>query len=130
MSASATSTKAKPKKPTEPTFWQRHSPHGECPFSMVGAMLVHVGPFVILGVLAYFGISSTNVNPNLSIFDLRRYGVAYLVVWIPFIVLAVAALLLRWRIQPRTQGWGRRNQSLLRKKLGAGRWSGRRSDDD
>lgn len=57
-------------------------------------------------LLAYFGTNSTNVDARFSIFDLRHYGVAYLVVWLPFIALAVAALVLRWRIQPRTQGWG------------------------
>ncbi len=57
-------------------------------------------------LLAYFGTNSTNVDARFSIFDLRHYGVAYLVVWLPFIALAVAALVLRWRIQPRTRGWG------------------------
>ena len=31
--------------------------------------------------------NSANVNQNLSIFDLRHYGIAYLVAWIPFLVL-------------------------------------------
>ena len=57
-------------------------------------------------LLAYFGTNSTNVDARFSIFDLRHYGVAYLVVWCPFIALAIAALVLRWRIQPRTRGWG------------------------
>ncbi|MGH3290569.1 MAG: hypothetical protein ACRDP7_02055, partial [Trebonia sp.] len=57
-------------------------------------------------LLAYFGTNSTNVDARLSIFDLHHYGVAYLVVWLPFIALAVAALVLRWRIQPRAPGWG------------------------
>ena len=57
-------------------------------------------------LLAYFGTNSTNVDARFSIFDLRHYGIAYLVVWCPFIALAIAALVLRWRIQPRTRGWG------------------------
>jgi len=41
-------------------------------------------------LLAYFGTNSTNVDAGFSIFDLRHYGIAYLVVWLPFIALAVA----------------------------------------
>jgi hypothetical protein len=62
-------------------------------------------------LLAYFGTNSTNVDARFSIFDLRHYGIAYLVVWLPFIALAVAALVLRWRIQPRTRGWARRTDT-------------------
>jgi hypothetical protein len=73
------------------------------------AALVAIGSLLALPptlLLAYFGTNSTNVDARFSIFDLRHYGVAYLVVWLPFITLAVAALVLRWRIQPRTRGWG------------------------
>lgn len=73
------------------------------------AALVAIGSLLALPptlLLAYFGTNSTNVDARFSIFDLRHYGVAYLVVWLPFIALAVAALVLRWRIQPRTRGWG------------------------
>ncbi|HEY1628080.1 MAG TPA: hypothetical protein VGG16_30260 [Streptosporangiaceae bacterium] len=73
------------------------------------AALVAIGSLLALPpalLLAYFGTNSTNVDAHRSIFDLRHYGVAYLVVWLPFIALAVAALVLRWRIQPRTRGWG------------------------
>jgi len=72
------------------------------------AALVAIGSLLALPptlLLAYFGTNSTNVDARFSIFDLRHYGVAYLVVWLPFIALAVAALVLRWRIQPRAQGW-------------------------
>jgi len=74
------------------------------------AALVAIGSLLALPptlLLAYFGTNSTNVDARFSIFDLRHYGVAYLVVWLPFIALAVAALVLRWRIQPRTRGWSR-----------------------
>jgi hypothetical protein len=74
--------------------------------------LVAVGSLLALPptlLLTFFGTNSTNVDAHFSIFDLRHYGVAYLVVWCPFLALAIAALLLRWRIQPRTQGWGARN---------------------
>lgn len=78
----------------------------------VFAALVAIGTLLALPptlLLAFFGTNSTNVDSHFSIFDLRHYGVAYLVVWCPFLALAIAALLLRWRIQPRTQGWGARN---------------------
>jgi len=52
-------------------------------------------------LLAYFGINSTNVNSNLSIFDLRHYGITYLIVWVPFIVLVVGAGIMRYRVRPR-----------------------------
>ena len=61
-------------------------------------------------LLAYFGTNSTNVDARFSIFDLRHYGIAYLVVWCPFIALAIAALVLRWRIQPRTRDLSRQDR--------------------
>jgi hypothetical protein len=49
-------------------------------------------------LLAYFG-----VDPHVSIFNLHQYGVAYLVAWLPFIILVTGAVIIRRRIQPRTQ---------------------------
>lgn len=75
--------------------------------------LVAVGSLLALPptlLLAFFGTNSTNVDSHFSIFDLRHYGVAYLIVWCPFLALAIAALLLRFRIQPRTQGWSRQER--------------------
>lgn len=51
-------------------------------------------------LLAYFGVNSTDVHSNFSIFDLRHYGVVYLVAWVPFIALALAAAVMRHRIRP------------------------------
>lgn len=58
-------------------------------------------------LLAYFGINSTNVSSSYSIFNMRHYGVVYLVVWIPFIVLVAGAAIWRWRIRPRMPEWTR-----------------------
>lgn len=72
--------------------------------------LVTIGSLLALPatlLLGYFGTNSTNVDAHRSIFDLHHYGIAYLVAWVPFIVLAVTALVLRARIQPRTKGWSR-----------------------
>lgn len=79
----------------------------------VFAAVVAVGSLLALPpslLLAYFGTNSTNINSHRSIFDLRQYGIAYLVVWFPFIALAVAALVMRRRIQPRTHGWSRQDR--------------------
>jgi hypothetical protein len=57
MPPSATSTTPKRGAPTEPTFWQRYSPSGECPLSVAGSVFVHIGFFVLLVVLAYFGFN-------------------------------------------------------------------------
>lgn len=38
-------------------------------------------------LLAFFGISSPNVHPNDSIFDLHVYWGAYIIVWLPYILL-------------------------------------------
>lgn len=51
-------------------------------------------------LLAYFGVNSTDIHSNFSIFDLHHYGVVYLVAWVPFIVLALAAAVMRHRIRP------------------------------
>ena len=56
-------------------------------------------------LLAYFGTNSTNVNQHLSIFDVRHYGIAYLVAWLPFLALVGGAAVMRRRIQPRAPEW-------------------------
>jgi hypothetical protein len=54
-------------------------------------------------LLAYFAVSTT--TPHVSIFNLHRYGIAYLVVWLPFIALVAGALIMRRRIQPHIPEW-------------------------
>jgi hypothetical protein len=56
-------------------------------------------------LLAYFGTNSTNVNQHLSIFDVRHYGIAYLVAWLPFVALVGGAAVMRRRIQPAAPKW-------------------------
>lgn len=56
-------------------------------------------------LLAYFGTNSTDVNQHVSIFDVRHYGVAYLVAWLPFLALVGGAAVMRRRIQPRAPDW-------------------------
>jgi hypothetical protein len=51
-------------------------------------------------LLAYFGTNSTNVSQHFSIFDVRHYGIAYLVAWLPFVALVGGAAVMRRRIQP------------------------------
>ena len=56
-------------------------------------------------LLAYFGTNPTDVNQHVSIFDVRHYGVAYLVAWLPFLALVGGAAVMRRRIQPRAPEW-------------------------
>lgn len=58
-------------------------------------------------LLAYFGTNSTNVNQNLSIFDLRHYGLAYLVAWLPFLALVGGAAVMRRRVRLDAPRWRR-----------------------
>jgi hypothetical protein len=60
-------------------------------------------------LLAYFGTNSTNVNQHLSVFDVRHYGVAYLVAWLPFVALVGGAAVMRRRIQPLAPTWGEKD---------------------
>jgi hypothetical protein len=62
-------------------------------------------------LLAYFGTNSTNVNQHFSIFDVRHYGIAYLVAWLPFLALVGGAAVMRRRIQPRAPEWGEKDGS-------------------
>lgn len=69
----------------------------------VFAAVIAIGSLLALPpalLLAYFGVNSTDVNPNFSIFDLRHYGAVYLVAWVPFIALVAAAAVMRRRIRP------------------------------
>ena len=61
-------------------------------------------------LLAYFGLNS-NVNQNLSIFDMRHYWIAYLVAWIPFLVLVGGAAVMRRHIQLHRQEWHETDES-------------------
>lgn len=63
----------------------------------VGSLLAL--PAAIL--LAYFGVNSTDVDDHRSIFDLHRYGVVYLAVWLPFVALVVTTVIMRRRVRLR-----------------------------
>jgi hypothetical protein len=58
-------------------------------------------------LLAFFGVTSTDVDPTTSIIDIERYWIAYGLAWLPFAALVSVGFWLRRRI-------GRRNMSLLR----------------
>ncbi len=49
-------------------------------------------------LLSFFGVSSSDLNPRTSILDLSTYWKAYLVAWIPFVMIVVAGSLLLRRI--------------------------------
>ena len=52
-------------------------------------------------VLAFFGVSSNDVDSRLSLFDVHRYWPAYVLAWVPFTTLLVVGLLLRRRVRAR-----------------------------
>jgi hypothetical protein len=56
-------------------------------------------------LLAFFGINSTDVNDHSSIFNLSRYGVVYLAVWVPFIALVVVTAIMRRRVRLHMPDW-------------------------
>jgi hypothetical protein len=48
-------------------------------------------------LLAFFGVNSSDVDPNRSILDVHDYGVAYVIAWLPFLLLIAAGLVARHR---------------------------------
>lgn len=52
-------------------------------------------------LLSFFGVNSTDVDPRYSILDLHRYGAAWALAWLPFLVLAAVGLVARRRISLR-----------------------------
>ncbi|WP_247700706.1 hypothetical protein [Streptomyces sp. RM72] len=68
------------------------------------AAVIAVGSLIALPpalLLAYFGVNSSDVDPNRSILDVRHYGVAYAMAWLPFLLLIAVGLVARRRISLR-----------------------------
>ena len=66
------------------------------------AVLVAIGSLLALPpalLLAFFGIASPQVHPRDSIFDLRAYWGAYVLAWLPFVILVAAGSYLYSRIK-------------------------------
>lgn len=70
---------------------------------VAAATLIALPPTLLL---AFFGVNGTDVDDHHSIFDLREYGTAYLVAWLPF----VALVLIGWLLLRRA---ARRSRTLL-----------------
>ncbi|MGW0911298.1 CorA family divalent cation transporter [Streptomyces sp. NPDC002784] len=70
---------------------------------VAAATLIALPPTLLL---AFFGVNATDVDEGRSILDLGRYGTAYALAWLPFVVLAVLGYLLLRRV-------GRRPGTLL-----------------
>ncbi|MFI5800633.1 hypothetical protein [Streptomyces sp. NPDC051677] len=70
---------------------------------VAAATLIALPPTLLL---AFFGVNGTNVDDHRSIFDLREYGTAYVVAWLPF----VALVLIGWVLLRRA---ARRSRTLL-----------------
>ncbi|MEU1046523.1 hypothetical protein ABZ400_15340 [Streptomyces sp. NPDC005897] len=68
------------------------------------AAVIAVGSLIALPpalLLAYFGVNSSDVDPDRSILDVRHYGVAYATAWLPFLLLIAVGLVARRRISLR-----------------------------
>jgi hypothetical protein len=78
MQPAAPATTPKPARPKQPTFWQQYSPHGECQFSFVGSLTVHViflGGF-LLAVLFFLDIESSEISkpPQMDAVEIEGAG--------------------------------------------------------
>ncbi|GAA2951851.1 hypothetical protein GCM10011428_84520 [Streptomyces violaceus] len=66
---------------------------------VAAATLIALPPTLLL---AFFGVNGTNVDDHRSILDLRAYGTAYALAWLPFVVLVVIGYVLLRRISTRS----------------------------
>jgi hypothetical protein len=75
---SAPSTTPRPKAPpTGPTFWKRYSPHGECPLSFTGSVLLHLIPVGLLIALGAWIWPRTDENakpPIVTVLEVEGGG--------------------------------------------------------
>ncbi|MCK8437584.1 hypothetical protein G3I77_32670 [Streptomyces sp. D2-8] len=70
---------------------------------VAAATLIALPPTLLL---AFFGVNGTNVDEHRSILDVRAYGTAYALAWLPFVVLVAIGWILLRRV-------GARSGSLL-----------------
>ncbi|MEU1574785.1 hypothetical protein ABZ519_27215 [Streptomyces collinus] len=70
---------------------------------VAAATLIALPPTLLL---AFFGVNGTNVDEHRSILDMRAYGTAYALAWLPFVLLVVIGWILLRRV-------GTRSGSLL-----------------
>ncbi|MFE1459371.1 hypothetical protein ACFW7K_32115 [Streptomyces sp. NPDC058735] len=66
---------------------------------VAAATLIALPPTLLL---AFFGVNGTDVDEHRSILDLRAYGAAYALAWLPFVVLVLIGRLLLRRIRTRS----------------------------
>ncbi|KOU77913.1 hypothetical protein ADK57_00410 [Streptomyces sp. MMG1533] len=66
---------------------------------VAAATLIALPPTLLL---TFFGINGTNVHADRSILDLREYGTAYALAWLPFVVLVVIGYVMLRRVSRRS----------------------------
>ncbi|MER5756883.1 hypothetical protein [Streptomyces sp. NPDC002088] len=66
---------------------------------VAAATLIALPPTLLL---AFFGVNGTNVNSHRSILDMRSYGVAYALAWLPFVALFLIGFLMLRRVSGRS----------------------------
>ncbi|GAA2316497.1 hypothetical protein GCM10010234_72940 [Streptomyces hawaiiensis] len=66
---------------------------------VAAATLIALPPTLLL---AFFGVNGTDVDEHRSILDLRTYGAAYALAWLPFVVLVVIGYVLLRRVRTRS----------------------------
>jgi len=64
-----------------------------------------IGLAAAAATLPAYAATKPSRAANSGIFDVRHYGVAYLVAWLPFLALVGGAAVMRRRIQPRAPEW-------------------------
>ena len=58
-------------------------------------------------LLAYFGVNSSDIDTTASIFSIEKYGLVYLMVWVPFVAITVVSAVLRRRVRMQKPLWRR-----------------------
>jgi hypothetical protein len=71
--------------------------------------LIAVPPAILL---AFFGVNATQVDSGRSIFDLHRYWGAYMLAWLPYVLLVAIGFVLQRRIRGRTAMARRSDEAL------------------
>jgi hypothetical protein len=85
------------------TASQQHSERRDKVFAaVIAAGSVLALPPALL--LAFFGVNSNDVDPRRSILDFHRYGTAYALAWLPFLVLIAVGAVARRKIRLRFSG--------------------------
>jgi len=77
MSTTSTAPRPKSSKASQPSFWKRYSPHGECPISFVGSVLLHLLVPLAVVLLMVWGPGKDGENskpPPMDVVEIEGEG--------------------------------------------------------